>query len=104
MILDDLLDDLGIAGLSEAEKDHLNRAWHRLEPWPDAVAGLTRLRERYTIAPLSNGNVALLTNMAKNAGLPWDCILSAELARHYKPDPEVYCDRRRTAGPAARSG
>ena len=90
MILDELLTDLGIGGLTEAEKDHLNRAWHRLEPWPDAVAGLTRLRERYTIAPLSNGNVALLTNMAKNAGLPWDCILSAELARHYKPDPEVY--------------
>ena len=90
MILDDLLDGLGIDGLTEGEKDHLNRAWHRLTPWPDAVAGLTRLRERFTIATLSNGNVALLTNMAKNAGLPWDCILSAELARHYKPDPEVY--------------
>ena len=90
MILDELLDDLGIGGLTEGERDHLNRAWHRLSPWPDAVAGLTRLRSRFTIAPLSNGNVALLTNMAKNAGLPWDCILSAELARHYKPDPEVY--------------
>ena len=90
MVLDGLLDDLGIKGLTEGEKEHLNRAWHRLTPWPDAVAGLTRLRKRFTIAPLSNGNVALLTNMAKNAGLPWDCILSAELARHYKPDPEVY--------------
>ena len=90
MILDDLLEELGIEGLTEGEKDHLNRAWHRLTPWPDAVAGLTRFRERFTIATLSNGNVALLTNMAKNAGLPWDCILSAELARHYKPDPEVY--------------
>ena len=90
MILDEMLDDLGIGGLTEGERDHLNRAWHRLAPWPDAVAGLKRLRKRFIIAPLSNGNVALLTNMAKNAGLPWDCILSAELARHYKPDPEVY--------------
>ena len=90
LVLDNLLDELGIDGLTEGERDHLNRAWHRLAPWPDAVAGLTRLRKRFTIAPLSNGNVALLTNMAKNAGLPWDCILSAELARHYKPDPEVY--------------
>jgi 2-haloacid dehalogenase len=90
MILDELLDDLGIGGLTEGEKDHLNRAWHRLAPWPDAVAGLTRLRERFTIAPLSNGNVALLTNMAKFGGLPWDCILSAELMKHYKPDPESY--------------
>ena len=90
MILDDLLEELGIEGLTEGEKVKLTRAWHRLTPWPDAVAGLTRLRERFTIATLSNGNVALLTNMAKNAGLPWDCILSAELARRYKPDPEVY--------------
>ena len=90
MILDDLLDKFGIAGLSEADKNHLNRVWHRLNPWPDAVAGLTRLRQRYILATLSNGNVALLTHMAKYAGLPWDCILSAELAHHYKPDPEVY--------------
>ncbi len=90
MILDDLLDELGIDMLTEGEKDHLNRAWHRLAPWPDAVAGLTRLRTRFVTATLSNGNVALLTNMAKNTGLPWDCILSAELSRHYKPDPEVY--------------
>ncbi len=90
MILDDLLEELGIEGLTEEEKDKLSRSWHRLTPWPDAVAGLTRLRQRFTIAPLSNGNFALLTNMAKNAGLPWDCILSAELARHYKPDTEVY--------------
>ena len=90
MILDDLLEELGIEGLTEEEKDKLSRAWHRLTPWPDTVAGLTRLRQRFTIAPLSNGNFALLTNMAKNAGLPWDCILSAELARHYKPDPVVY--------------
>jgi 2-haloacid dehalogenase len=76
--------------LSESEKDHWNRVWHRLIPWPDAVAGLTLLKEKYIIAPLSNGNVAMLTNMAKRAGLPWDLILSAELAKHYKPDPEVY--------------
>lgn len=90
MILDKLLVDFGITGLSEAEKDHLNRVWHRLRPWPDAVTGLTRLRRRFIIAPLSNGNVSLMTNMAKNAGLPWDCILGAELAKHYKPDKEVY--------------
>jgi 2-haloacid dehalogenase len=90
MILDELLEQFGLTGLSEADKDFLNRVWHRLEPWPDAVAGLTRLRQRFVIATLSNGNVALLTNMAKHAGLPWDCILSAELAKHYKPDPEAY--------------
>jgi 2-haloacid dehalogenase len=76
--------------LSEAEKDHFNRAWHRLKPWPDAVAGLTRLKARYIIAPLSNGNVSLMTELAKFGGLPWDCILGAELAKHYKPDREVY--------------
>ena len=68
----------------------LNRAWHRLQPWPDAVNGLTRLKSRFIIAPLSNGNIALMTNLAKHAGLPWDCILGAELVRHYKPDAEVY--------------
>jgi 2-haloacid dehalogenase len=88
--LEDLLNVFGIKDLSEEEKDHLNRVWHRLEPWPDAVEGLTRLKESYVIAPLSNGNVSLLVNMAKRAGLPWDLILSAELARHYKPDPETY--------------
>jgi len=90
MVLDRLLSEFGADGLSEAEKDHFNRAWRRLKPWPDAVAGLTRLKRRFIIATLSNGNVALLTNMAKHAGLPWDCILSGELFRHYKPDPEVY--------------
>jgi len=76
--------------MSEEEKDHWNRVWHRLKPWPDSVAGLTRLKKKYTIAPMSNGNVALLTDMAKNTGLPWDLILSAELAKHYKPDREAY--------------
>jgi 2-haloacid dehalogenase len=90
MILDDLLEELGITGLSEDETDHLNRAWHRLDGWPDSPGGLARLKSRFVIATLSNGNVALLTNMAKHAGLPWDCILSAEIFKHYKPDPEVY--------------
>jgi len=89
-ILDELLPRFGIRGLTAAEKDHLNRVWHRLRPWPDAVGGLRRLKKRYVIATLSNGNVALLTSMAKHAGLPWDCVLSAELFRHYKPDPETY--------------
>ena len=90
MTLDQILIDFGIKGLSETETDTLNRAWHRLRPWPDAVAGLTRLKKRFIIAPLSNGNISLMTDMAKHSGLPWDCILGAELARHYKPDPEVY--------------
>lgn len=90
VILDVLLRRFKIGGLSEKEIEHLNRAWHRLMPWPDSVPGLNRLRSRYVLATLSNGNVSLLTNMAKNAGLPWDCVLSAELAGHYKPDPEVY--------------
>jgi 2-haloacid dehalogenase len=89
-LLEDLLKEFHIEGLSEEEKDHWNRVWHRLKPWPDSIAGLARLKKRHTIAPLSNGNVALLSNMAKHAGLPWDLILSAELARHYKPDREVY--------------
>ena len=82
--------ELGLSGLSETELDDLNRVWHRLQPWPDTVAGLTRLRTRYVLASLSNGNVALLVNMAKHSGLPWDAVLSAELAHQYKPDPEVY--------------
>ena len=90
MVLDELIADFKLAGLNEGEKDHLNKVWHRLKPWPDSVAGLTRLKKKYVIATLSNGNVSLLTNMAKHAGLPWDAILSAELARHYKPDPEAY--------------
>ena len=90
MSLDQLLGEFGLKGLSEAEVDHLNRAWHRLDPWPDAVPGLTRLRQRYVLATLSNGNVALMVNMAKRAGLPWDAILGAEVARHYKPQPEAY--------------
>jgi 2-haloacid dehalogenase len=90
MLLEDLLKKYEIKGFSEEQKDHWNRVWHRLKPWPDSVAGLTRLKKKYIIAPLSNGNVALLTDMGKHAGLPWDLILSAELARHYKPDREAY--------------
>ena len=91
IILDQILMEFRMMpAMSEEEKDHWNRVWHRLKPWPDSVAGLTRLKKKYTIAPLSNGNVALLTDMAKNAGLPWDLILSAELATHYKPDREAY--------------
>lgn len=88
--LDRLLGELEITGLSEAEIDDLNRAWHRLDPWPDAVPGLTRLGRRYILATLSNGNVALIVNMAKRAGLPWDAVLGAEVARRYKPQPEAY--------------
>ena len=89
MSLDGLLPKFGLT-LSEAESAALTRAWHRLRPWPDTVKGLTRLKQRFIIAPLSNGNIALMTNLAKFAGLPWDCVLGAELARHYKPDREVY--------------
>jgi 2-haloacid dehalogenase len=89
-ILDELLLRFGIEGLTEEEIDHLNRAWHRLDPWPDARRGLALLKRRHVIATLSNGNVALLVNMARHARLPWDAVLSAELFRHYKPDPEAY--------------
>jgi len=90
MALDKNLIDFSFGGLSEAEVDALNRAWHRLQPWPDAVSGLTRLKKKFIIAPLSNGNISLMTDMAKHSGLPWDCILGAELVRRYKPDREVY--------------
>ena len=90
MILDDLLVEYDFPAMSEVEIDHLNRVWHRLIPWPDTVRGLGRLKAKFVLATLSNGNVSLLTNMAKNAGLPWDVILSAELSGHYKTDPEVY--------------
>jgi 2-haloacid dehalogenase len=88
--LDTLLAKHSIAGLSEAEKDHINRVWHRLRPWPDVVDGLARLKRRHIIGTLSNGNVGLLTRMAKNAGLPWDVVLGAETARAYKPLPQAY--------------
>ena len=90
MILDDLVEEYNLTGMSEAELVHFNEAWHRLSPWPDTVSGLNKLKSKYVITTLSNGNVSLLTHMAKNGGLPWDAILSAELSGHYKPDPEAY--------------
>ncbi|MGI9464254.1 MAG: haloacid dehalogenase type II [Aestuariivirgaceae bacterium] len=88
--LEKLLAGFGVDGLSEAELDHLNRAWHRLDPWPDCIDGLTRLKRKLILSTLSNGNTALLVNMAKRAGLPWDVVLGAETARAYKPRPEAY--------------
>jgi 2-haloacid dehalogenase len=88
--LDALLAKYRIASLSDADKVHINTAWHRLKPWPDVVGGLTRLKTRAIIGTLSNGNVGLLTRMAKNAGLPWDVILGAETAQAYKPMPQAY--------------
>jgi 2-haloacid dehalogenase len=90
MTLDRLLKEHAIEGLTAGEKDDLNRAWHRLAPWPDVVQGLARLKKKFIIAPLSNGNISLMTDLARHGGLPWDCILGAELVRHYKPDREVY--------------
>ncbi len=88
--LDRLVSEFGITGLSEADLAHINRGWHRLTPWPDSVAGLTRLKSRFIIGPLSNGNVSLLLNMAKHSGIPWDMIFGSDLFRHFKPDPETY--------------
>jgi 2-haloacid dehalogenase len=89
-MLEETLTKFAITEFNEDEKKHLNLVWHRLRPWPDSVPGLSRLKTRFVITTLSNGNISLLTNMAKHAGLPWDCILSAENVRHYKPNPEVY--------------
>jgi 2-haloacid dehalogenase len=89
-MLEATLKQFGINTFNEGEKTHFNRVWHRLKPWPDSVPGLQRLKSRFVITTLSNGNISLLTNMAKFAGLPWDCILSAENVGHYKPDPTVY--------------
>ena len=88
--LDELLPRFGVPDVDEATRAELVFAWHRLDPWPDAVEGLTRLKGRHVIVTLSNGNVSLLLDMAKRAGLPWDAVFSAELFAHYKPDPEVY--------------
>lgn len=90
LILDSILPQFGLAGVGEAERAALNRAWHRLDPWPDVVAGLTQLKERFTLCTLSNGNLGLLTALSKHGHLPWDCLLSAEVFRAYKPDPATY--------------
>ena len=89
-ILDSILPDFGLESMSDGQRDHLTHAWHRLEAWPDSVAALRRLRKQFIITPLSNGNISLLTHMAKHAGLPWDCVLSAEVFGHYKPAPQTY--------------
>ena len=99
-ILDGLLPRFGLQSLQADEVAQLNRVWHRLMPWPDTVGGLNRMRSRYVVSSLSNGNVSLLVNMAKNAGLPWDCVLSGELIHKYKPDPEVYLMAARFLGVA----
>ena len=88
--LDELLTTYGIAGVTDREVEQLNRVWWRLRPWPDSVAGLTRLRARYIITPLSNASFAGMVHLARYASLPWDCILTAENAKRYKPSPEVY--------------
>ena len=112
-MLDLLLDELGRpAGLEEAEIADLNRAWHRLHPWPDSAGGLSRLRSRFVVSTLSNGNVELLVNMAKFGGLPWDCVLSAEMTGAFKPDPQCYqraasllgCEPRQVMMAAAHQG
>jgi 2-haloacid dehalogenase len=90
MILDDILVEFDVADLPDEERHRLCLAWHALDPWPDSVEALTRLKTRFDICTLSNGNIAMLAHMAKHAGLPWDCILSAENFRHYKPEPEPY--------------
>lgn len=90
MILNRILPDFGLDHLSESKRQHLNLAWHRLRPWDDSAPGLRRLRQRFTTCSLSNGNLGLLTNLAKNGSLVWDCLLSAEVFRAYKPDPATY--------------
>jgi 2-haloacid dehalogenase len=96
--LEQLVARFAIQGLTESDLAHINRGWHRLRPWPDSVAGLTRLKARYVIAPLSNGNVALLVNMARSACLPWDFVCGADLFGRYKPAPETYLGAARLLG------
>jgi 2-haloacid dehalogenase len=88
--LDRVLADFGLHEVDEATRAHLNLAWHRLDAWPDVAPGLVRLRERFRIAPCSNGNISLMVDLARRNGFPWDAIVGAELARDYKPKPVVY--------------
>jgi 2-haloacid dehalogenase len=88
--LQDLVQARGIAGLGAGDLDELTRFWHRLDPWPDSSAGLHRLKRRHIVGPMSNGTVALLTNLGKHADLPWDVVIGSDVTRHYKPDPEMY--------------
>ena len=85
-----LIEKFGLKGLSEDEIEELNTTWHRLDPWPDSVPGLNRLRAKYILVTLSNGNVRLMVDMAKRAGLPWDAVLGAEVTQRYKPLPDAY--------------
>lgn len=96
--LEDVVNDLGLSGLDANDLDALNLAWHRLDPWPDSVEGLTRLKSRFILGTQSNGNVSLMVNMAKRAGLPWDVILGAEVTGHYKPIPQSYSEACRLLG------
>jgi 2-haloacid dehalogenase len=89
-ILEDVLRQFKVTTLSEEEKAHLNLVWHRLKPWPDTVRGLKRLKSKFVIATLSNGNTSLLVNMAKHGGLPWDCVFSSDTFKLFKPDPGMY--------------
>jgi 2-haloacid dehalogenase len=88
--LDEVLAEFGVGGLSEAEKDHFNRVWCRPNPWPDSRPALARLKKKYVLATLTNNDFAWAVAMAKHAGLPWDCVLTAENFRRYKPAPETY--------------
>jgi 2-haloacid dehalogenase len=96
--LEKLAPEYGLTEWTDHELDQLNRVWHRLKPWPDAVSGLTRLKKKYIISTCSNGNVALIVNMAKHSGLPWDMVLGAEVTRHYKPQNEAYLESARLLG------
>ena len=90
LILEGILPQFGLQNLTEAERKHLNLVWHRLHSWPDSVEGMHKLRRKFSLCTLSNGNLSLLSDLAKHNGLPWDLILSAENFQHYKPDPETY--------------
>jgi len=89
-ILEQVLQQFKLTTLTEDEKVQLNRVWHRLKPWPDSPRGLKRLKSKFIIATLSNGNTSLLVNMAKHGNLPWDCVFSSDTFNHFKPDPEMY--------------
>ncbi|EEA01486.1 haloacid dehalogenase, type II [Burkholderia sp. H160] len=97
-----VLTRFSIANVPESEIDELNLGWHRLDPWPDAVDALHRLKQRFIIAPLSNGNIRMMVDIAKHAGLPWDAILGAEIVRAYKPSPQVYSETAEILGIAPR--
>lgn len=89
-MLDEIIEEYGLQAIGDADRGELVRGWHRLTPWPDTIPGLTTLRQRHILTPLSNGGIGLLTRLARASGIPFDCILSAELAGTYKPDPRVY--------------